>query len=241
MYLNVRKPPLRSKFYFNPLAFFFPRPNEHTAPTSRITSRPPSPTQTPRSRSSSTLPIPSIPPASSPRGELIFSSRVDKTFQEAYERYRAQFERRRQEKDREANKIWWQQKMLFWRISPRTTSTGNGSGSPTAGPSTSLAIRTASTSSSSSSRGRGSRSGTPPGNVRPQRERSASPIHLRRGISPPTPVSRDGGRQDQGGEEHLGTLPPTLHPGRHPAVIPHRVYLEERSTMERSHTPNPEL
>ena len=57
-------------------------------------------------------------------------------------------------------------------------------------------------------------------------------MHLRRGISPPTPSSRDGGRPDQGGEEHSGTLPLALHPGRQPAVIPHRVYLEERSAAE---------
>jgi len=43
----------------------------------------------------------SIPPSHNPRGELIFSSRVDKTFREGYERYRAAFERRREEKARE--------------------------------------------------------------------------------------------------------------------------------------------
>ncbi|WVF68096.1 hypothetical protein IAT40_002859 [Kwoniella sp. CBS 6097] len=41
-----------------------------------------------------------IPPSSNPRGELIFSSRVDKAFREGYERYRAAFERRREEKAR---------------------------------------------------------------------------------------------------------------------------------------------
>ncbi|KAJ9116506.1 hypothetical protein QFC24_006739 [Naganishia onofrii] len=45
--------------------------------------------------------IPPIPPTTNPRGELIFSSRVDKTFKEGYERYRAAFERRRAEKMRE--------------------------------------------------------------------------------------------------------------------------------------------
>ena len=39
-----------------------------------------------------------IPPSSNPRGELIFSSRVDKSFKEGYERYRNAFERRREEK-----------------------------------------------------------------------------------------------------------------------------------------------
>ena len=51
-----------------------------------------------------------IPPTANPRGELIFSSRVDKTFKEGYERYRAAFERRREEKAREEarrNKRLW--------------------------------------------------------------------------------------------------------------------------------------
>ncbi|OCF34473.1 hypothetical protein I316_03988 [Kwoniella heveanensis BCC8398] len=45
-----------------------------------------------------------IPPSSNPRGELIFSSRVDKAFREGYERYRAAFERRREEKAREESR-----------------------------------------------------------------------------------------------------------------------------------------
>lgn len=45
--------------------------------------------------------IPPIPPTNNPRGELIFSSKVDKAFREGYERYRAAFERRREEKMRE--------------------------------------------------------------------------------------------------------------------------------------------
>jgi hypothetical protein len=42
--------------------------------------------------------IPPIPPAANPRGELIFTRHVDKHFRESYERYRAAFERRRDEK-----------------------------------------------------------------------------------------------------------------------------------------------
>jgi hypothetical protein len=39
-----------------------------------------------------------IPLANNPRGELIFSNRVDGTFREGYEKYRADWERRRAEK-----------------------------------------------------------------------------------------------------------------------------------------------
>ncbi|KAG5635012.1 hypothetical protein H0H81_012729 [Sphagnurus paluster] len=127
MYLNVRKPPLRSQFPLNPLAFFFPRPAEHEPTTAPSTPRTPTPTPPPTPPSASTasndsspvtrtlpprrlsprpkpptsLPIPAIPPASNPRGELIFSSRVDRSFRDAYERYRASFERKRTAKERE--------------------------------------------------------------------------------------------------------------------------------------------
>ncbi|KAF5352280.1 hypothetical protein D9758_011970 [Tetrapyrgos nigripes] len=194
MYLNVRKPPLRSKFYWNPMSFFFPRPEEpshsHARTGSRSRPSTPSPSQqrpsrssTPRSsrspsptppspssnsfhdtqsthphpysqrRSSSSssshetqpihpypypqrrsttpskslssfptqtpLPISPIPPAKYPRGELIISSKVDKSFRESYERYRAAFERRREEREREEKrkkmkaKVW--RVVFFWR------------------------------------------------------------------------------------------------------------------------------
>ncbi|KAK4686421.1 hypothetical protein P7C73_g3712, partial [Tremellales sp. Uapishka_1] len=45
-----------------------------------------------------------IPPTTNPRGELIFSSRVDRSFREGYERYRSAFERRREERAREEAK-----------------------------------------------------------------------------------------------------------------------------------------
>ncbi|KAJ6624730.1 hypothetical protein B0H10DRAFT_717105 [Mycena sp. CBHHK59/15] len=44
---------------------------------------------------STSVPIPPIPPTTNPRGELRFSSRVDRSFREGYERYRANFERKR--------------------------------------------------------------------------------------------------------------------------------------------------
>ncbi|KAI0926610.1 hypothetical protein AcV7_005502 [Taiwanofungus camphoratus] len=109
MYLNVRQPPLRSKLPFSPFSFFFPRPHDRRAPPSvppPRRARSPSPPAGSARRSSS-VPIPSIPPASDPRGELIFSSRVDRAFRESYERYRAAFERRREERERAAYARTW--------------------------------------------------------------------------------------------------------------------------------------
>ncbi|RSH82195.1 hypothetical protein EHS25_006128 [Saitozyma podzolica] len=58
-------------------------------------------------RRPSTTVMAQIPPSSNPRGELIFSSRVDRAFREGYERYRAAFERRREERAREGKVQWW--------------------------------------------------------------------------------------------------------------------------------------
>lgn len=179
MYLNVRKPPLRSKLYWNPLSFFFPRPEEASAsaqsPASSRSSSPTPPSPRARARSASTTrPIHTIPPATNPRGELIFSSRVDKNLREAYERYRAAFERRREEKEFEELRQKWYGGLLFWRRPPPAAT-------PIAPP---TPLRR---SSNASSRGRGSRSGTPPtgqgngGIVMKQRDRSGSPgLSLRR-------------------------------------------------------------
>jgi hypothetical protein len=180
MYLNVRKPPLRSKFYWNPLKFFFPRPDHSSSSspstTSRVASRSPSPPPVVRPRSASTTrPIHTIPPATNPRGELIFSSRVDKNFRESYERYRSAFERRREGKEYiERHKTWWG-KLMFWERPPASLGTVTTPGT-TGGTNTPLPSRTPSTSTP---RGRGSRSGTPPtgadGIVMKQRDRSGSP------------------------------------------------------------------
>lgn len=164
MYLNVRKPPLRSKW--NPLSFFFPRPND--SPTTS-NSRSPSPPGTKSRSASTTRTIPPIPPSKNPRGELIFSSRVDKAFRESYERYRSAFERRRDEKGFIEWKKTWYGKLMFWERPP----------TPMAGllPNPHTPSRTASISS----RGRGSRSGTPPVSTsvnatQGMRDRSGSPI-----------------------------------------------------------------
>lgn len=176
MYLNVRKPPLRSKLYWNPISFFFPRPDEVSAnATSRTASRSPSPSPRTRQRSASTTrPIHTIPPSTNPRGELIFSSRVDKNFREAYERYRSAFERRREVKEYDELQKTWYGKLMFWKRPPVAIT-------PTAPP---TPLRT---SSNSSLRGRGSRSGTPPighsddgGIVMKQRDHSGSPTPRRR-------------------------------------------------------------
>ncbi|KAK4054486.1 hypothetical protein OIV83_000980 [Microbotryomycetes sp. JL201] len=54
------------------------------------------------------VPIPPIPPAQNPRGEMIFSSRVSAAFREGYERYRGEWERRRAEATRgpQAQPLW---------------------------------------------------------------------------------------------------------------------------------------
>jgi len=214
MYLNVRKPPLRSKFSFNPLSFFFPRPDEHPT-TSSQPARSRSPTRSPSRSPSTSLPIPSIPPATNPRGELIFSGRVDKNFRESYERYRAAFERKREEKERAERRNLWLSRLFFWRESPASS----GLVSP--------AIRTVCSSSSRGKGVSGSRSGTPPttlgaggsgggsadGIIMRQRERGGSP--KRQGsVTPPrkqrTGVSpsphREQGRRELGQDGDMRTL-----------------------------------
>jgi hypothetical protein len=91
MHLNLRRPPATF-----PIPFFR---SKVTVPSAA----PPAPAKSLSSRRQSTTStvMASIPPSHNPRGELIFSSRVDKTFREGYERYRAAFERRREEKARE--------------------------------------------------------------------------------------------------------------------------------------------
>lgn len=89
MYLNVRTQsttPLRSAF-----PFFFSE-STATSTTSQGTSK-----ADPYGRDpTGPYPIiPPIPPSQNPRGELIFSSRVEKSFRERYEYYREGFEKRR--------------------------------------------------------------------------------------------------------------------------------------------------
>ncbi|KZT18881.1 hypothetical protein NEOLEDRAFT_1142800 [Neolentinus lepideus HHB14362 ss-1] len=116
MYLNVRQPPLRSKLpLYTLLSRFLSRSSSSSAPapstppsppTRTARSHSPSPSTTRRSPSMNPT-IPSIPPSTNPRGELIFSSRVDKHFREGYERYRNSFEKKRGERERAAWERTW--------------------------------------------------------------------------------------------------------------------------------------
>ncbi|OSD00571.1 hypothetical protein PYCCODRAFT_1479037 [Trametes coccinea BRFM310] len=183
MYLNMRQPPLRSKLPFNPFAFLFARPSSPpsspTVASPNRRARSPSPARTASARRSSSVPIPPIPPASNPRGELIFSSRVDRSFREAYERYRAQFERRREERERAAYAKTWigwiHLKMPWMRHSVASAAAalavaGSGSGSGTATPvGAGRAWSGGASHAASSLRGRGS-GGTPAGS------RKSSPV-----------------------------------------------------------------
>ncbi|KAG9128438.1 hypothetical protein FRC07_012546 [Ceratobasidium sp. 392] len=86
IHLNVRTQPQGPPA---PLNYLFPRPDP----------LPPSPTSTQPTRKGPArkAQLNPIPPTSNPRGELIFSSRVDRAFRESYERYRAVWERKREE------------------------------------------------------------------------------------------------------------------------------------------------
>ncbi|KAF8513728.1 hypothetical protein BU17DRAFT_68672 [Hysterangium stoloniferum] len=99
IYLNVRSPPLRTSL--NPFRYFFP--GTVSPPPAYAQPIGPAPRGSSPRRGSA---IPPIPPTSNPRGELIFSSRVDPAFREAYEQHRAKFEQRRAEQ-RRANQSSW--------------------------------------------------------------------------------------------------------------------------------------
>jgi hypothetical protein len=128
MYLNVRHRPLRSRLLFKPFSFLFHRGSaeegrhEHGAST---VPRTPSPDRRTPKRGTS-VPIPPIPPAKNPRGELIFSSRVDKSFIESYERYRTGFERIKEESEQRALAQTW----YGWRVWPWNWSWSRASSIP---------------------------------------------------------------------------------------------------------------
>jgi hypothetical protein len=171
MYFNVRKPPLRSKLPINPFSFLFPRP-----PPFETRSTSPSRTETPphallNTSEATPVPLAPIPPATNRRGELIFSSRVDKSFRESYTRHRAAFERRREELER----IAWSKTWIGWIILKMPFSRKlslNPSSNPTPSPGATLTLST-------SSRGRGTGSAVPT----PAGSRRSSPVPKR---GPPT-------------------------------------------------------
>ncbi|KAI9462924.1 hypothetical protein F5148DRAFT_982583 [Russula earlei] len=140
MYLNMRQAPRRSPF--NPLSYLFPRPTSPGRSEIPSRARSPSPTQLGR-RSSSSVLMPSIPLTTNPRGELIFSSRVDRGFREPYERYRAAFERKRDERERQAAaRTWsgWLLQKMPWSRAPTPTADSSSS-TPTPSRVGSLSIR----------------------------------------------------------------------------------------------------
>ncbi|THH09708.1 hypothetical protein EW145_g1820 [Phellinidium pouzarii] len=108
MYLNVRHRSLRSRLSVDPLSHLFRRKSDEDI------SPPQSPFSDRRRKRGTSVPIPPIPPTNNPRGELIFSSRVDRNFRESYERYRAAFERKREARELfAAAQTWW-----GWRVWP---------------------------------------------------------------------------------------------------------------------------
>ena len=101
MHLNLRRP----RFTLPSLLPAFLRPSPATplkpVPVPTPAAKPTGSTSNPRRLSTNATIMGQIPPSSNPRGELIFASRVDRSFREGYERYRSAFERRREEKARE--------------------------------------------------------------------------------------------------------------------------------------------
>jgi hypothetical protein len=166
MYLNVRKPPLRPTLRLDPLSFFFSRPPEpQSPPPSSPTRTAPAATNTnTNTTTTTTTTIPPIPPTTNPRGELIFSSRVDRSFRESYERYRATFERRREERQRLARGMtWWGWFVLKLPWSDKAQPT-TGSSSPALGGGAGMMHHTRTISANA--RGRASVGQTPSGSRR---------------------------------------------------------------------------
>ncbi|KAG8902803.1 hypothetical protein FRB99_004102 [Tulasnella sp. 403] len=125
-----------------------------------------------RSSSAARSAITPIPPPINPRGELIFNSRVDKSFREGYEKYRAQFEKAREEKARKeyeakVAKSWWRWFLLRGGRSGKTAN--NSASSSREGSATAASPN----DSATPRRGRatrtptGSRSNTPHGSRKP--------------------------------------------------------------------------
>lgn len=117
IYLNTKRPP--RKWSLNPLNLFrssaalssststSPTPGLARVPSSSglRTSRSRSPQSSSSSSSSSSfsaissrnpVPLAPLPPANNPRGELIFSSKVSQHYRDGYDKYRSDWERRRQ-------------------------------------------------------------------------------------------------------------------------------------------------
>ncbi|BGP16439.1 hypothetical protein JCM10213v2_004441 [Rhodosporidiobolus nylandii] len=90
-----------------------PLPTVDDGPVTRA----PVPSPTSLSAPARGVPIPPIPPAQNPRGEIIFSSRVSPQFREGYERYRGEWEKRRAEARRlqRGREGGWRSWLTPWR------------------------------------------------------------------------------------------------------------------------------
>lgn len=206
MYLNVRPPPYRFRTWLtSPLSVVFPSLHPSTS-AEPATSSPlgsmtvPGPrgrTSSPQSNRKSSqqsgptpIPIPPIPPSSNPRGELIFTSRVDKHFKESYEKYRAAFERRRDERERErerekekedgseAGGMAWVWSSLVLGNSSAKGRIPSGSGGPGAGNITGRKVSDSNSASEREKEGQGPiRSSTPGSSSTP---RSSTPVEVAR-------------------------------------------------------------
>ncbi|GAA5991225.1 hypothetical protein JCM11641_001625 [Rhodosporidiobolus odoratus] len=117
-------PPLRSV----PLPSPPPSPTIDDGPVTRAPAPLPASTSTAPPRG---VPIPPIPPAQNPRGEIIFSSRVSPQFREGYERYRGEWEKRRTEAKRVQRQVegGWR-----WVMPWRWVGSGSRTASPSPGP-----------------------------------------------------------------------------------------------------------
>lgn len=211
MYLNVRQPPLRSKLPFNPFSFLFPRtsPSSSKAPSpisSPSRRRSPSPTRP--SKRASSVPIPPIPPTSNPRGEVIFSSRVDRAFREGYDRYRATFDRMREERDKVAYQATWvgwlHAKIMRLPAATPAPSGGSGTSTPVGGQGQAVGR----TSSMTGGRGRVPSSGST-GSV------GSTPSSSRRSSPVPQRLSRKGTATRMGTPPKQSPLQQTTSGGEH--------------------------
>ncbi len=202
MLLNVRQPPLQTKLPFNPFSFLFPRtPSTPPSPTLSASPLRRSPSPNRISKRSSSVPIAPIPPSSNPRGELIFSSRVDRSFREGYDRHRQQFERKRDERERQDyQSIWlgW----LYMKLS-RATPLLPQPAIPR-GPATPIGLGRSGSAGSMRGRGGASLSGTPSSSRRsspvPRRVSRMVPGGTRGGTPPsapsPPPAAGDSPRRE---------------------------------------------
>ncbi|GAB1520492.1 hypothetical protein RhiTH_003569 [Rhizoctonia solani] len=109
LHLNVRTQPISPPA---PFKYLFPRPTTATSPTTA---------QPLRKGVIKKAQLNPIPPTNNPRGELIFSNRVDRSFREAYERYRSVWERKREEHLAANRRSWFG---WLWLISNKPIPVG---------------------------------------------------------------------------------------------------------------------